>query len=70
MARTPSPTRETRALPNPAFCLRQVFLVDLEPNEFFYAAALRCDGRISNAEKGIEHGLHTRTTMKLGAPFR
>jgi hypothetical protein len=41
---TPSAARETRALPNPAFCFRQISLVDFEPDKSFHAAAMSCHG--------------------------
>jgi hypothetical protein len=43
MARTPLPTRETRALPNPAARLSEIALVDFEPNKLFHTASLRGD---------------------------
>ena len=63
-------TRDACPYPIQAFCLRQVCLVNFEADEFSYATFLRCDGRISNAEKGVKHGLHARSAMKHGAPFR
>lgn len=39
----------------PGLC--EISFVDLKPDEFFYAAALRSDGGISDPEKRIEHRL-------------
>src|SRR5207244_13449892 len=55
---------------NSALCFRQVCLVNFEPNKLFHAAIFCSDRAVSDAEKRIEHGLHTRNAMKLCAPFR
>jgi len=57
------------ALPNSSPRFRQICFVNLEADEFSYATFLRCDGRISDAQKRIEHGLHTLDAMKLDAPL-
>ncbi len=41
---TSSPTRETRALPNPSSRFCEIGLVDFEADKFFHPAAFRRDG--------------------------
>jgi len=69
MTRTPSPARETRALPNLPFGFCEIFFVDFESNKMPYTAALRSHCGISDSEKRIEHLVNTRNAMQFYTPF-
>ena len=60
-------------LPKPSPRFREISFVDLEPDEFFHAAALRRDGRISDTEKWIEHSFDASRAyraVQFDAPLR
>ena len=60
----------SRRLTDSSSRFAEIFLVDFETDEFSHATPLRCDRRISDSEKWIEHYFDSGDTTQLDTPFR
>ena len=54
---------------NSSLRFRQIILVDFKSDKFFNPTLLRCHRRITDAEKGIQHGQDARRSVQSDAPL-